>query len=87
MMTLFTKDGTPKLVPACSYPLTGAGCVDRVFSDFAIFDPSPAGVIVRASFGMSFDELAARLDVPLIEGRDRRTDAESLRLAFQVDGD
>lgn len=41
MMTLFTKDGTPKLVSECSYPLTGLGCVDRVYTDLAVFDITP----------------------------------------------
>ncbi|MGW6400309.1 3-oxoacid CoA-transferase subunit B [Streptomyces sp. NPDC055134] len=65
MMTLFTKDGTPKLVPECSYPLTGLGCVDRVYTDLAVFDLSPQGVRVTQTFGITPDELAARLDMPL----------------------
>ncbi|MGY0021638.1 3-oxoacid CoA-transferase subunit B [Streptomyces sp. YJ-C3] len=66
MMTLFTKDGKPKLVPECSYPLTGLGCVDRVYTDLAVFDVTPRGVRVTQTFGITPDELAARLDVPLI---------------------
>jgi 3-oxoadipate CoA-transferase beta subunit len=65
MMTLFAKDGTPKLVPSCSYPLTGVGCVDRVYTDLAVFDITPDGVLVRETFGMSYHELAERLDVRL----------------------
>ncbi|MDX6360610.1 MAG: 3-oxoadipate CoA-transferase, beta subunit [Nocardioidaceae bacterium] len=65
MMTLFARDGTPKLVRECSYPLTGVGCVTRVFTDHAIFDVGPDGARVVESFGTSYDELAARLDVPL----------------------
>lgn len=65
MMTLFTKDGTPKLVPACTYPLTGLGCVDRVYTDLAVFDLTPQGAHVTQTFGITPDELAARLDVPL----------------------
>ena len=67
MMTLFAKDGTPKLVPQCTYPLTGVGCVDRVYTDLAVFDITPDGVLVRETFGTSYDELTERLDVPLLE--------------------
>ena len=65
MMTLFAKDGTPKLVPSCTYPLTGVGCVDRVYTDVATFQLGPDGVTVLETFGTTYDELAARLDVPL----------------------
>lgn len=66
MMTLFTKTGAPKLVPRCTYPLTGLGCVDRVYSDLAVLDIAPQGVTVRETFGISVDELAGRLDLPLL---------------------
>ena len=69
MMSLFTKDGTAKLVPACTYPLTGAGCVDRVYTDHAIFEIGPDGVRVLETFGTTYDELVARLDVALIRSR------------------
>lgn len=67
MMTLFTKDGTAKLVPECTYPLTGVGCVSRIYTDLAVFDigTDPGTVTVRDTFGISFDELADRLDVVL----------------------
>jgi 3-oxoadipate CoA-transferase beta subunit len=65
MMTLFAKDGTPKLVPACTYPLTGVGCVDRVYTDLATFLITPDGPVVRETFGVTVDELRDRLDVPL----------------------
>ncbi|WP_433367161.1 3-oxoacid CoA-transferase subunit B [Actinoplanes sp. CA-142083] len=65
MMTLFAKDGTPKLVPECTYPLTGVGCVDRIYTDLATFLITPSGVEVRETFGISFEELRERLDVPV----------------------
>jgi 3-oxoadipate CoA-transferase beta subunit len=69
MMSLFAKDGTPKLVPRCSYPLTGVGCVDRVYTEHAVFDltagSSGGAVVVRETFGTSYEELEDRLDVPL----------------------
>ncbi|WP_030437196.1 3-oxoacid CoA-transferase subunit B [Actinoplanes subtropicus] len=66
MMTLFAKDGSAKLVEKCSYPLTGVGCVDRVYTDHATFLITPDGVVVRETFGISFDELAARVPVKLL---------------------
>ncbi|WP_251074842.1 3-oxoacid CoA-transferase subunit B [Streptomyces sp. ISL-12] len=66
MMTLFTKTGAPKLVPECTYPLTGLACVDRVYTDLAVFDITERGVSVRETFGTTVDELAGRLDLPLL---------------------
>ena len=65
MMTLFAKDGTPKLVPRCTYPLTGLGCVSRVYTDLATFEVGGDGVRVVETFGISLEELGERLDVPL----------------------
>src|SRR6516165_9254878 len=54
MMSLFTKDGTAKLVPECTYPLTGLGCVSRIYTHHAIFDiDAAAGAVrVRETFGI-----------------------------------
>lgn len=67
MMTLLTKDGTPKLVPECTYPLTGVGVVDRVYTEMATFEIAPEGVKVVALHGPTFDDLVELLDVPLID--------------------
>jgi 3-oxoadipate CoA-transferase, beta subunit len=69
MMTLFTRDGTAKLVPDCSYPLTGKACVSRVYTDHATFLITPDGVTVRETFGIGLAELRTRLDVPLHPAR------------------
>ncbi|SDG04090.1 3-oxoadipate CoA-transferase, beta subunit [Lentzea fradiae] len=65
MMTLFAKDGTAKLVRECTYPLTGLRCVSRLYTDLAVFELGAEGAVVVETFGISYDELAARLDVPL----------------------
>src|SRR5690606_8699362 len=38
LMELLTRDGQSKLVEQCSYPLTGVGCVSRIYTDLAVFD-------------------------------------------------
>ncbi|MER7179910.1 3-oxoacid CoA-transferase subunit B [Streptomyces hyaluromycini] len=68
MMTLFTRDGAPKLVSECGYPLTGLACVDRVYTDLAVFDITPDGIRVRQTFGIDVPELSARLGLPLQTG-------------------
>jgi 3-oxoadipate CoA-transferase beta subunit len=65
MMTLFAKDGSPKLVPTCTYPLTGLACVSRVYTGHATFEITKDGVTVLETFGMTVDQLANRLAVPL----------------------
>jgi 3-oxoadipate CoA-transferase beta subunit len=66
MMTLFTKDGTSKLVETCSYPLTGLACVSRIYTDLAVFEIEAGGVVVRETFGATVAELAERLPVTLL---------------------
>ncbi|GLX10120.1 3-oxoacid CoA-transferase subunit B [Microbispora sp. NBRC 16548] len=63
MMTLFTKDGTPKLVPECTYPLTGLACVSRLYTDLAVFHIDRGGVTVVETYGTGVAELADRLEV------------------------
>ena len=65
MMSLFDKQGRPKLVPECTLPLTGLACVSRVYTDLAVIDVGPAGAVIRDTFGMTVDELGERLGVPL----------------------
>jgi 3-oxoadipate CoA-transferase, beta subunit len=58
MMEHLTKDGTSKLVECCSYPLTGARCVNRVYTDLAVIDVKPDGLhLVEILADISFDEL------------------------------
>ena len=62
MMALFTKDGRPKLLPQCGYPLTGLRCVDRVYTDLAVFRlDAVTGVSVVETFGIGAGELSATL--------------------------
>ena len=65
MMSLFTRDGVAKLVPECTYPLTGRACVSRVYTDLATFQIDPDGVRAVETFGTTVADLAARLDVPI----------------------
>ena len=68
MMGLLNRDGNAKLVSECSMPLTGVGCVSRVYTDHAVFLIEPDGVVVRDLFGVSFDDLQELVEVPLTDG-------------------
>jgi 3-oxoadipate CoA-transferase beta subunit len=68
MMKLLARDGTAKLVPECTYPLTGVACVSRIYSDLAVFLIENRGVVVRELFGTDFDGLQSLIKVPLIDG-------------------
>lgn len=66
LTTHTTKDGRPKLLPTCTYPLTAAAVVDRVYTDLAVIDVTPEGFVVREVVpGLGRDELQARTGAPL----------------------
>ncbi|MEQ1738048.1 MAG: 3-oxoacid CoA-transferase subunit B [Rhodoglobus sp.] len=57
MMDLLTKEGASKLIETCTYPLTGIGCVTRVYTDHAVFEVGASGARVLDLFGTTLDEL------------------------------
>ena len=58
MMEHRTKTGEPKIVARCTYPLTAAHCVSRIYTDLAVIDITPQGlVIVDAVDGLSKEAL------------------------------
>ena len=67
MMEHLTKSGQSKVVPRCTYPLTGVGCVSRIFTDLAVLDVTPSGLAVLDIVdGLTFDELQRLTGVPLL---------------------
>lgn len=70
MMEHQTKSGDSKIVAQCSYPLTGIGCVNRIYTDLAVLDVTADGLAVREIIdGLAFDELQKITGVPLIDRR------------------
>ena len=66
MMEHLTKKGESKIVERCSYPLTGARCVNRIYTDLAVIDVKPDGLhVVEMVDGLSFEELQRLSGVPL----------------------
>ncbi|MEO8754835.1 MAG: 3-oxoacid CoA-transferase subunit B [Casimicrobiaceae bacterium] len=69
MMEHQTKKGESKVVARCTYPVTGLACVNRIYTDLAVIDVTPAGlVVIDIVPGLSFDELAQLTGVPLRDG-------------------
>jgi 3-oxoadipate CoA-transferase beta subunit len=67
MMEHLTRGGESKLVERCTYPLTGIGCVSRIYTDLAVIDITPQGPKVVEIFnGLPFEELRRLSGVPLI---------------------
>ncbi len=62
-----TKTGAPKIVKQCTYPLTGKGVVDRIYTDLAVLDVSVKGLKVRElAPGISFEYLQQNTEAKLI---------------------
>lgn len=63
-----TKDGRPRLVRRCGYPLTAPGVVKRIYTNLAVIDVTPEGFkLVEMIPGLSREELQARTDAPLLD--------------------
>jgi 3-oxoadipate CoA-transferase beta subunit len=66
MMEHLTREGESKIVERCRYPLTAAGCVDRIYTDLAVIDVGPRGLeVVELVDGLSFAELQRLTRAPL----------------------
>lgn len=82
MTDLFTRTGESKLVAECSYPLTGVGCVTRIYTDHAIFDVTQSGLAVTELFGdNTIDELRNLTGLDLTDAASTATDAENKEIA------
>ena len=66
MMDLLTKKGDSKVVAQCSYPLTGIGCVKRIYSELATLECTPQGLrLVDLVEGLQLAELEKLLGLPI----------------------
>ena len=66
LMEHTTKDGSPKLVHKCTYPLTAPGAVKRIYTNLATIDVTDSGfVVLGMAPGLSFDDLQARTEAKL----------------------
>ncbi|NLD55755.1 MAG: CoA transferase subunit B [Burkholderiaceae bacterium] len=66
LMEHCTREGEPKIVERCTYPLTGIGCVSRIYTDHAVIDVTPAGLVaVEWVDGLDFEQLREMTGAPL----------------------
>ena len=66
LMEHTAKDGTPKLLTACTLPLTGKGVVTRVITDLAVVDLAGDHYsLVELAPGVSLEEVRAATDAPV----------------------
>lgn len=64
MMEHNATDGSPKLLPQCTLPLTGAGVVSRIVTDLGVMDVTPEGImVIELAEGVTRDEFARRSGV------------------------
>ena len=70
MMDALTKQGVSKIVAACSYPLTGIGCVKRIYTDLGTLACTPQGLrLIDTVEGLSAQALSEILGLKFIEHR------------------
>ena len=61
-----TRSGEPRLMRRCTYPLTAAACVKRIYTELAVIDVTPDGfAVIDMVPGMTMEALQERTDAPL----------------------
>ncbi len=71
MMEHADRDGNPKILRRCTYPLTGLSCVDRIVTDLALIRVTGDGLVLEeAAPGFTPQEVADLTDAPPIIGPD-----------------
>jgi 3-oxoadipate CoA-transferase beta subunit len=69
MMEHLNKQGESKIVEQCSYPVTGMGCVSRIYTDLAVIDITRSGLeVIEICTDISFVELCELTGVQLLRG-------------------
>ena len=71
MMLHTTKEGSPRIVNQCSFPLTAKSCVDKIFTDVAVIEVTKQGLILKeVAPGWTAQEVQKLTEAPLVIAKD-----------------
>jgi 3-oxoadipate CoA-transferase beta subunit len=69
-----TKNGHPKLLESCTFPLTGVGVVSRIYTDLAVLDVTPEGLeVLELAPGVSFEYVQERTACKLLTSKSKNS--------------
>jgi 3-oxoacid CoA-transferase B subunit len=63
-MTHTTKRGDPKILPACTLPLTGKGCVDLIITELGVFEVEGGLRLIEVADGVDLDTIRSKTGAP-----------------------